>query len=91
MNKKTDSGNVEITENAQGAESFEDIIFKLQNIIDELDSDNIRLADGMKKFEEGILLSEKCLKILNSGKGRLLELKKQLDGLSEIPLDFEEC
>ena len=46
--------------------------------------------ESIKLFEKGVALSAECVKLLNEGKGKLTELKKTLEGLEEISLEFDE-
>ena len=44
---------------------FEDSIKKLDEIANELESDNLSLDESVKKFEEGMKISKQCKKILD--------------------------
>lgn len=52
-------------------ESFEELLERLQNIVEEMDSGEISLEQSMKNYEEGIKLSNKLYKILNEAEGKI--------------------
>lgn len=52
-------------------ESFENLIGRLEEIVNEMDSGELSLEDSMKKYEEGIKISNKLYKILNEAEGKI--------------------
>lgn len=52
-------------------ESFEILIGRLEEIVNEMDSGELSLEDSMKKYEEGIKISNKLYKILNEAEGKI--------------------
>lgn len=51
--------------------SFEESMKKLEEIANELENENIDLDASVKKFEEGMKLSQKCKKILDDAEKRI--------------------
>ena len=51
--------------------NFEDTMAKLEKIADDLENGNLNLDDTVKKFEEGMELSKKATKILESAEKRI--------------------
>ena len=62
---------------------------ELQEIINQLEEGK-NFEESIKLFEKGVALSAECVKLLYEGKGKLTELKKTLEGLEEISLEFDE-
>ena len=59
------------------AQSYEDMMTKLENIVDEMDKNNISLEDSMKKYEDGIKLCDKMYEILKETEGKINILTEQ--------------
>ena len=62
-----------------GRKSFENMIEKLETIVDSMDNGEITLEDSMKSYEEGIKLCNKLYKVLKDteGKIKILEDNKE--------------
>ncbi|GAB4130050.1 MAG: exodeoxyribonuclease VII small subunit [Ignavibacteriales bacterium] len=60
-------------------ETFEAMLKRLQEISEELESDEIGLDNSIKLYEEGIKLSKACAKKLEEAELKITELKKTLD------------
>ncbi|MCF8241031.1 MAG: exodeoxyribonuclease VII small subunit [Melioribacteraceae bacterium] len=59
--------------------SFEELLIRLQEISDLLDSEDIGLDESIALYEEGINLSKSCYKRLKEAELKITELKAQLD------------
>jgi exodeoxyribonuclease VII small subunit len=59
--------------------SFEKNIEKLEKISNLLESEDIGLEEAIQYYEEGIELSQTCLKTLNEAELKVTELKKKLE------------
>jgi exodeoxyribonuclease VII small subunit len=59
--------------------SFEEMLKRLQEISEELESDEVGLENSLKLYEEGIKLSKACTKKLEEAELKITELKKSLD------------
>lgn len=59
--------------------SFEELLIRLQEISDLLDSEEIGLDESIALYEEGITLSKSCYKRLKEAELKITELKAQLD------------
>ncbi|MBU1098596.1 MAG: exodeoxyribonuclease VII small subunit [Bacteroidetes bacterium] len=59
-------------------EKFEDLLKRLQEISDQLESEDIGLDDSIQLYEEGIKLSELCHKKLKEAELKITELKSEL-------------
>ena len=44
---------------------FEDVMKRLEKIVEDLENGNISLDESLKKYEEGVQLSQFCAKKLN--------------------------
>ena len=51
--------------------TFEQAMQKLESIANELENDNLDLDTSVKKFEEGMKLSQKCNKILEEAEKKI--------------------
>lgn len=51
--------------------TFEQAMQKLETIANELEKDNLDLDTSVKKFEEGMKLSQKCNKILDEAEKKI--------------------
>jgi len=56
--------------------SFEDMLKRLQEISEQLESEEIGLDESIKLYEEGIKLSQMCAKKLEEAELKITELKK---------------
>jgi exodeoxyribonuclease VII small subunit len=65
--------------------NFEDLLKRLQEISDQLESEDVGLDDSIKLYEEGIKLSKLCYKKLTEAELKISELKKE----NEIESDDE--
>lgn len=57
--------------------SFEDLLNRLQEITNSLESEDVGLEESIKLYEEGIKLSKICYKKLNEAELKITELKKE--------------
>ena len=70
---------------------FEKDLEKLEKIVDSLEEGGLSLDDSLKKFEEGIKLSQRCEKALSSAEKKIEVLTKNAQGdLVAEPMDGEE-
>ncbi len=60
--------------------SFEENIEQLEKIVDELEKGELNLDDAMKKFEQGISISQDCNKILEKAEKKITILLGQEEG-----------
>lgn len=68
--------------------TFEEAMQKLENIANELEKDDLDLDTSVKKFEEGMKLSQKCNKMLEDAEKKITIL---IDGEEKnFVLDKEE-
>jgi exodeoxyribonuclease VII small subunit len=67
---------------------FEDMMKKLEQIVDELETGQMPLEDSLKKYEEGIKLLRLCRKQLDETKRKVEMLVKKSGKLTPEP--FEE-
>ncbi len=62
---------------------FEEMMKKLEQIVDELESGNMPLEDSLKKYEEGVKLIQACRKRLDETK-RKVEVLIKKDGKTTL-------
>ena len=65
---------------------FEESMEKLEKIAKELESDKLSLNDSVKKFEEGMKISQDCKKVLDEAEKKITIL---IDD-TEIDLEVDE-
>lgn len=58
-------------------ENYEDMLTKLQEILNNLEKDELNLEDGMKAYEDGVKLVNKIYKTLNSYEGKVSIIKDE--------------
>ncbi len=58
-------------------ESYEEMLLKLQNIVDGLENNENSLEDTMKSYEEGVKIVNKIYKTLDSYEGKLSVIKNE--------------
>lgn len=66
--------------------SFEKALERLETIVQEMESGELSLENALKKFEEGVRLSQLCTQKLNETEKKIALLMEQSDGsLAETP------
>ena len=72
--------------------SFEKAMEKLEKIVDRLEDGEINLEESLKAYQEGIMLSQYCNKILEKAEGKVVMIMKEDNYYKEIdfPKDIEE-
>ncbi|MDD5794906.1 exodeoxyribonuclease VII small subunit [Clostridium sp. HCP1S3_B4] len=61
-------------------ESYEDLVTKLQNILNELENEQLNLDESMKAYEDGVKLVNKIYKILNTLEGKITVINENNQG-----------
>lgn len=61
-------------------ESYEDLVTKLQNILNELENEQLNLDESMKAYEDGVKLVNKIYKILNTLEGKIIVINENNQG-----------
>ncbi len=65
--------------------TFEQALERLEEIVQKLESGNVSLDESIKIYQEGILLSKKCSKMLQEAEGKVLAIvNKEQDILEEF-------
>ncbi|NLL30421.1 MAG: exodeoxyribonuclease VII small subunit [Clostridiales bacterium] len=67
-------------------ESYEDMIKKLQDILNNMENNELPLEELMKEYESGVKLVNKLYKSLNTLEGKLLKIKDNM----EVELENEK-
>ena len=57
-----------MTKKENNISSFESDLKKLQDILEDIESDKLSLEQSIKKYKEGVELSKKCQKALDDAK-----------------------
>lgn len=71
--------------------SFEKALERLESIVDEMESGQLSLDNALKKFEEGVKLSQLCTQKLNETEKRITLLMEQSDGtVTEKPFGSQD-
>lgn len=58
-------------------QNFEDDIKRLQKIVEELSGGKLSLGESLKKYEEGIKLTQSCSSALNDAQRKVESLMKK--------------
>lgn len=64
-------------------ESYEEMLEKLQGILNSIEEDDLNLDESMKAYEEGVKLVNKLYKTLNTLEGKVT----LISGEKEVELD----
>lgn len=67
--------------------SFEAKCKNLETIVKKLETPEMGIDEGVKLFADGVKLSKECYDILNNNKGEIVEIKKQLETITEKPFN----
>ena len=67
---------------------FEESMEKLEKIAKELESDDLSLNDSVKKFEEGMKISQDCKKVLDEAEKKITILIDDTE--QDLEVDEEE-
>jgi len=70
-------------------QTFEEAMRRLEQIAQELEDSDVSLEDSIKKFEEGVRLSDYCGRQLEEAKRKVAILLKKDGDLVEKPFDTE--
>ncbi|MCH5138792.1 exodeoxyribonuclease VII small subunit [Clostridiaceae bacterium UIB06] len=68
------------------SESYENMMEKLEEIVNIMDSRELSLEESMKKYEEGIKLCNKLYKTLNEAEGKIKLLTE--DGEKDFEVEL---
>lgn len=71
-------------ENENKEKSFEESLAKLEKIVNDMEGGDVPLDKALAMYEEGINISQYCLKELDKAELKLKKLTKKLDGSFEI-------
>lgn len=58
-------------------ESYEEMLVKLQEILNNLETDELNLEESMKSYEEGVKLVNKIYKVLDSYEAKISIIKDE--------------
>lgn len=58
-------------------ESYEEMLTKLQDILNNLETDELNLEDSMRSYEDGVKLVNKIYKILDSYEAKISIIKDE--------------
>ena len=67
--------------------SLEDKLKEIELITSKLENPDLGMDEGIKLYEQGVVLAKDCLTELNEVKGKISIIKKELDVYKEEPLD----
>jgi exodeoxyribonuclease VII small subunit len=63
---------------------FEEVLKKLEKIVQDLEEGDLSLGDALKKYQEGIQLSRFCSQRLEEAKKKVEQLTKNKKGEFEV-------
>lgn len=67
---------------AKKNDTYENLISKLEIIVEEMESEELTLEKSMNNYEEGVKICNKLYSLINEIEGKITILKK--DGLEEF-------
>jgi len=68
-----------VSDEISKSKSFEEALRRLSEIVKELDSDDTKLENSMKLFEEGVTLSKYCREVLKDAAEKVESLNNKED------------
>ena len=68
--------------------SFKDASTQLEKIVKDLESPSITLEKSTELFESGVLLAKACYEKLETSRGKITMLVKELEEFTEKPFDM---
>lgn len=74
----------------KSSNTFEESLEKLEDIIDQMESDQLPLEELIAKYEEGNTLRKQCEQLLLSAKKRLETLKDSTSTSSTTAIDTDD-
>ncbi len=77
--------------NPEDEAPFEEVMERLQTVVEELEQGDLPLEESLAKFEEGVRLSRAGAKRLDEAERRVEELLAAGDELQTSPLDESEA
>lgn len=69
--------------------NLEELLQKLDDIVKTLENQNISLDECVKEFNKGVDISKKCISVLEENKGKISQLKQEMDKICEYELNLE--
>ena len=73
------------------SKSFEENLFRLEEIVKQLEDGSVPLEEAMKLFREGADLAGSCSRLLDEAELEIVKLTKGPEGsLQEVPFANEE-
>ncbi|MDR2091048.1 MAG: exodeoxyribonuclease VII small subunit [Clostridiales bacterium] len=66
---------------------FDKTVAELEELTKRLEDPNLDLNEGIELFNKGVILSKKCLEVLEDGKGKISILTDEINNVSK---PFEE-
>ena len=74
-----------------GKESFEEILKRLEEIVENMESGNLNLEESMKLYEEGIKKTDTLTSMLSEARDSVMKLVSDSEGASALePFDRED-
>jgi len=68
-----------VSDETSKSKSFEEALHRLSEIVKELDSDDTKLENSMKLFEEGVTLSKYCREVLKDAAEKVESINNKDD------------
>lgn len=63
--------------------TFEEKLKRVDEICALMDGGKLTLDESIKLYEEGMILAKECLDVIEKTKGKVVEIKKKVDGTIE--------
>lgn len=74
----------------ENKESFEDLMTKLENIVNELENGELNLDESVTKFEQGMKISKDCSQMLEKAQKKITILLEDDGKIKEENFAVEE-
>jgi exodeoxyribonuclease VII small subunit len=67
------------------SESYEDLMQRLQAVVERLEAGQLPLAEALALYEEGVTLAARCQQVLDAAELRVQQLVVEADGVKTAP------
>ena len=67
--------------------NLDDGLKKVTEIASKLENPDLTIEEGLKLYEEGVIIAKDCLKQIEGVKGKINVIRKELDAYREEALD----
>jgi len=76
---------------SEQAQTFEEHLEALQDIVDALESGDLALEASMERYADGVTRLKSCFELLKGAEATVKKLVAQSGGIAEVPFDADDA